>query len=106
MEYHKDRINKLVIIYEGTPVEEIPEYLKWLKDTINKIPKEYQNSAGIEHIANDDGYGFIHKETQIYYFRPETEIEFNKRKTIKEQGLNQQKVNDLQKLKELKEKYE
>jgi hypothetical protein len=65
-----------VYVFEGLrdyPANAI-EFSNWLLTYIESIPKGYRDSAQFK-ISTVDGYDGYTSELELYYYRPETEID-------------------------------
>ncbi len=85
--------------------ENLDEFLKWWTNKFDLIPEEHRANAQVE-CTSGTFYECLHLEIEIYYTRPETDEEIRLR--LHEESLNLEaiRLQELQKLAELKAKYE
>ena len=89
--------------YKSDPPENLFEYIEWLEDMVNSIPKEHRGTAKIETDVDGDyidnsAYSF----TTINYWRDETVEEMNDRliqETIRNRKLDDKERREYERLK-------
>ena len=102
------QIKEVVYANKGAFIElpENPdEFLKWWTDKFDLIPEEYRANAKVE-CTSETFYECSHLEIEIYYTRPETDEEIRLRLHKESCNLEAIRRQELQKLAELKAKYE
>ena len=102
------QIKEVVYANKGDFVElpeNLDEFLRWWTDKVDMIPQEYRAEAKVE-CTSGIFYECSHLEIEIYYNRPETDEEIRLR--LHQESLNLEAIRrqELQKLAELKAKYE
>jgi hypothetical protein len=92
--------------YEGKdwPSDNAFEFIEWFNEKISSIPEEFRESATIDILP---GYGDCPVTSiEIYYKRPETEDEIKEREFKAQKIAEIEKFMELNKLEQLKKKYE
>ena len=73
------RKNKTVYILESGSCYNIPEkadeFMAFWQSELDKIPKEFMDSARIEFEFESDGYGYSSTSIKITYEMPESDID-------------------------------
>ena len=102
------QIKEVVYANKGDFVElpeNLDEFLRWWTDKFDLIPEEYRANAKVE-CTSEACWGSSYPNIKIYYTRPETNEEI--RLCLHKESLNLEATRrqELQKLAELKAKYE
>ena len=104
-------MDKRIKLYESEqfdvtwPSENAAEFLAWLTELLAKVPAEFLPNAKIE-IGSNPCYDSSTANIEIYYDRPETEEEAERRLAEERRHVQQIQARELQQLAALKRKYE
>lgn len=83
----------------------LKELIEWLGEKLDEVPDEYKDSAKLE-IESVGGYeGEHHAEVEIFYSRPETDVEMSARVAEDLRRAEHRTAQELQTLAALKAKY-
>lgn len=91
--------------YGRLPPTKAPAFFAWFKEKIDPVPEEFKSQTRIvlEPLCSDDG---VEVHIVIFYERPENEAEIARREQRLLEQAERHRAYELQKLAELKEKYE
>jgi len=105
----KDRYKKESVFYcdseYGLP-NDVQEFMQYWQSKIDLIPEEFKESARICCEATDDGYGCNQFEIDVYYMRPETKEEEDKRVSGNIENTKRIRDRELAQFEKLKAKYD
>lgn len=100
---------RIVIFSSGSCAHALPnnsaEFIKWWEEKFNLCPSEYSEKLQVD-CSTSTYYDSSQLEVEIYYYRPETDEEYENRLKKEQQALEFRKNQELCELERLKKKYE
>lgn len=86
--------------------EDLNNFIDWITEIRDGIPEQFKQDARIDIDPCPDGYGGAELTIEVWYPRPETRSEGDKRRAASKAKADAHKQGELEQLARLKAKYE
>lgn len=81
------------------------KFIKYLNSHLEEVPEQFKQDVMIDYSVNSDNYGEPVEELHCYYYREETDEEFQTRLTEQQERKEQEEAREREQLRILQEKY-